>query len=234
MSEDSASARPQPSAFKAFTPIVLPVMLIALGSIVKFLGLTGDLANLALFIGNPLVSLFLGVLVSFRLMPKFDSEHLNGWIGAAIVQAGPILLITGTGGAFGSVLKATPLTALITGVVNNGQVSGWTFIIIAFFIAAALKSSQGSSTAALVITSSLLAPFLSALNMATPVSMALVVMAIGSGAMVVSHVNDSYFWVVSQFSGLTLSDAYRSFTVVTLLQGLTGLVTTLMLYSLLS
>ena len=234
VSEGPVIARPQPSAFMSFTPIVLPVMLIALASIVKFLGWTGDLAHLALFIGNPLVSLFLGVLVSFRLMPKLDSEHLHGWIGAAIVQAGPILLITGAGGAFGSVLKATPLTDLITGVVGSGQVSGWVFIIFAFFIAAALKSSQGSSTAALVITSSLLAPFIGVLNMATPVNMALVVMAIGSGAMVVSHVNDSYFWVVSQFSGLTLSDAYRSLTVVTLLQGVTGLVTTLILYSLFS
>lgn len=233
-SESPANARPQPSAFKAFTPIVLPVMLIALASIVKSLGWNGGLADLTRFIGNPLVALFLGVLVSFRLMPKFDSEHLNGWVGAAIVQAGPILLITGTGGAFGSLLKATPMTALITGLVGNGQVSGWAFIVIAFSISAALKSSQGSSTAALVITSSLLAPFIGALGMATPVSMALVVMAIGSGAMVVSHVNDSYFWVVSQFSGLTLSDAYRSFTVVTLLQGLTGLVTTLVLYSLLT
>lgn len=234
VSEGPVIARPQPSAFMSFTPIVLPVILIALASIVKFLEWTGDLVDLALFIGNPLVSLFLGVLVSFRLMPKMDSEHLHGWIGAAIVQAGPILLITGAGGAFGSVLKATPLTDLITGVVGSGQVSGWVFIIFAFFIAAALKSSQGSSTAALVITSSLLAPFIGVLNMATPVNMALVVMAIGSGAMVVSHVNDSYFWVVSQFSGLTLNNAYRSLTVVTLLQGLTGLVTTLILYSLFS
>ncbi len=228
-----ADTHGQPSPFKAFTPIVLPVMLIALGSIARFAGGTGPVTQLLLFIGQPLVALFLGVLVSFNLMPKLDSEHLNGWIGSGIRQAGPIILITGAGGAFGSVLKATPLTELITGVIGNGQVSGGAFLLIAFFIAAALKSSQGSSTAALVITSSLLAPFMAPLNLDTPVSMALVVMAIGSGAMVVSHVNDSYFWVVSQFSGLTLSDAYRSFTVVTLLQGFTGLVTTLILYSLL-
>jgi len=219
-----------PSAFKSFLPILLPVILIAAASVVKFLGSTGDIAAAVLFIGNPLVALLLGVFASFSLMPKFDEEHLSGWLGKGIVQGGPILLITGAGGAFGSVLKATPLTELITGIVNDGAVSGSLFIVIAFVIAAALKSSQGSSTAALVITSSLLAPLIPALNITTPVGLALVVMAIGSGAMAVSHVNDSYFWVVTQFSGLKLNDAYRSFTMVTLLQGCTGLVVTLVLY----
>ena len=222
-----------PSAFKSFLPILLPVVLIAAASVVKFLEATGNIAEIVLFIGNPLVALLLGVFASFALMPKFDEEHLSGWLGRGIVQGGPILLITGAGGAFGSVLKATPLTELITGIVNNSAVSGSLFIVIAFLIAAALKSSQGSSTAALVITSSLLAPLLPALGITTPTALALVVMAIGSGAMAVSHVNDSYFWVVTQFSGLKLNDAYRSFTMVTLLQGCTGLAMTLVLYQIL-
>ncbi len=221
---------PLPSAFKSFLPILLPVILIAAASIVKFLEATGDIAAAVLFVGNPLVALLLGVFASFTLMPKFDEEHLSGWLGKGIVLGGPILLITGAGGAFGSVLKATPLKELITGIVNNSAVSGSLFIVIAFLVAAAFKSSQGSGTAALVITSSLLAPLIPALNITTPVALALVVMAIGSGAMAVSHVNDSYFWVVTQFSGLKLNDAYRSFTMVTLLQGCTGLVVTLALY----
>ncbi|MFQ6114927.1 MAG: GntP family permease, partial [bacterium] len=205
-----------PSALKSFGPILLPVILIAGASIVKFLALTGGIAQVILFIGHPLVALFLGVILSLALLPKFDEEHLSNWIGKGIMRAGPILLITGAGGAFGSVLKATPLTDLITGVVNNSHVSGSVFLLIAFFVAAALKSSQGSSTAALVITSSLLAPMLPALNISTPIALALVVMAIGGGAMIISHVNDSYFWVVTQFSGLKINDAYRSFTLVTL------------------
>ncbi|MFQ5864650.1 MAG: GntP family permease [bacterium] len=221
---------PLPSAFRSFGPIVLPVILIAGASIVKFLELSGNVADSVLFIGNPLVALLLGVFMSFMLLPKFDEEHLNKWIAKGIMRAGPILLITGAGGAFGSVLKATPLTELIKSIVNNSNVSGSSFLIIAFFIAAALKSSQGSSTAALVITSSVLAPLLPALNISTPAALALVVMAIGAGAMTVSHVNDSYFWVVTQFSGLKLNDAYRSFTIVTLLQGGMVLLTTLILF----
>ncbi|MFC1548090.1 GntP family permease [Candidatus Neomarinimicrobiota bacterium] len=223
-----------PPAGRSFAPIVLPILLIAAGSIVKYYGWVGSMADVILFIGHPLMALFLGVCASFLLMPKFDEEHLTQWIGKGIRQAGPILLITGAGGAFGSVLKATPLTDLIGSLATQSGLSGSILIVIAFLIAAGLKSSQGSSTAALVITSSLLAPVLPVLGLHTPTSLALVVMAIGSGAMTVSHVNDSYFWVVSQFSDLTVGQAYRSFTIATLFQGLTGLITTLLLYQVLA
>ncbi|MFC1619584.1 GntP family permease [Candidatus Neomarinimicrobiota bacterium] len=223
-----------PPAGRSFAPIVLPILLIAAGSVVKYYGWDGRIADVMLFIGHPLMALFLGVCASFLLMPRFDEEHLTQWVGKGIRQAGPILLITGAGGAFGSVLKATPLTDLIGSLATQSGLSGSILIVIAFLIAAGLKSSQGSSTAALVITSSLLAPVLPVLGLHTPTSLALVVMAIGSGAMTVSHVNDSYFWVVSQFSDLTVGQAYRSFTIATLLQGLTGLITTLLLYQVLA
>ncbi|UCH11793.1 MAG: GntP family permease [Fidelibacterota bacterium] len=223
-----------PPAGRSFAPIVLPILLIAAGSIVRFYGWAGTVADILLFIGHPLTALFLGVCASFLLMPRFDEEHLTRWVGKGIRQAGPILLITGAGGAFGSVLKATPLTDLIGSLATQSGLSGSILIVIAFLIAAGLKSSQGSSTAALVITSSLLAPVLPVLGLHTPAALALVVMAIGSGAMTVSHVNDSYFWVVSQFSDLTVAQAYRSFTFATLFQGVTGLVTTLLLYQILA
>ena len=219
-----------PSAVKSFAPILLPIILIAAASILKFINVTGIIAEIIYFIGNPLIALLLGVFSALALIPKFDEEHLNRWIGKAVAGAGPILLITGAGGAFGSILKATPISELIKSSVVSNDVSGLLFIVIAFFIAAALKISQGSSTAALVITSSLLAPLLSALNINSPVELALMVMAIGAGAMTVSHANDSYFWVVSQFSGLKVNDAYRSFTMATLLQGCVTLITTLILY----
>ena len=208
LNEVPAKTDSLPSAFWSFVPIILPITLIAASSVVRFFKLTGSFTEAVLFVGNPLIVLLLGVFFSFALIPKFDQERLTGWIGKAVVRAGPILLITGAGGAFGSVLKATPLTGeLIKGIVDSYEVSGSLFIVITFLIAAALKSSQGSSTAALVITSSLVVPLLQALNINTPVELALVVMAIGAGAMTVSHVNDSYFWVVTQFSGLKLKDA---------------------------
>ncbi len=219
-----------PSSFKSFGPIVLPICLIALASTIKFLDVSGKTVDFLTFIGNPLVALLLGVVWAFTLIPKFDEKHISGWIGKGILLAGPILLITGAGSAFGSILKATPITDLIKTITSGGDFFGVVFIVLAFLIAAALKISQGSSTAALVITSSMIAPFILSLNFDSPTSMALIVMAIGGGAMTVSHANDSYFWVVTQFSGLKVGDSYKSFTMVTLFQGMTVLITTVFLY----
>ena len=219
-----------PSTFKSFGPIVLPVCLIALASTLKLFGISGKLADLLLFIGSPLVALLFGTVWAFALIPKFDEKHISGWIGKGILVAGPILLITGAGGAFGSVLKATPITNLLESATTGGDYFGIVIIIVAFIIAAALKMSQGSSTAALVITSSMLAPFITSSNFNSPIALALIVMAIGGGAMTVSHANDSYFWVVTQFSGLKVGDSYRSFTMATLFQGCTVLITTVILY----
>lgn len=222
-----------PSAIKSFSPIVVPIILITLSSIIKMLDITGNVANIFHFVGSPLGALMIGTVLSFSLFPKFSEEYVNKWIGKGIMLAGPILLITGAGGAFGSILKATSMTDLLQSATAESYFTGSTLLIIAFLIAAALKISQGSSTAALVITSSMLAPFLISANIVSPIELSLVVMAIGGGAMTVSHANDSYFWVVTQFSGMKVSDSYKSFTVVTLFQGLTVLVTTLIFYQIL-
>ena len=89
---------------------------------------------------------------------------------------------------------------------------------------------QGSSTSALVITTAMLAPLLPAAGFESGLELALVVLATGAGAMTVSHANDSYFWVVTQFSGISVRDAYRSYTTMTGLQGLAAICTVLLLY----
>ena len=219
-----------PLALRSIMPIVVPILLIASASIVNLLQLTGLWVEWLRFFGHPLVALLIGLLISFSLFKKMDQEHLTGWVGEGIKLAGPILVITGAGGAFGGVLKATPIAEMVGGWVAEGQFSGSAFLVIAFLIAALLKTSQGSSTNALVIASSMLAPLVATLGFESPFEMALIVMAIGGGAMTVSHANDSYFWVVSQFSGISMKDAYRSFTLMTGLQGFMVLLMTLILY----
>ncbi len=220
-----------PGAARSLLPILLPILLIATASVVQFSGLPDSgWKRWVLFLGNPLTALIAGALAAFSLFKKWDQEHLTEWIGEGIKLAGPILVITGAGGAFGGVLKATPIADMVSGWVADGQYSGAAFLVITFLIAALLKTSQGSSTNALVITSSLLAPLVVTLGFDTPLELAFVVMAIGGGAMTVSHANDSYFWVVSQFSGIEMKDAYRSFTLMTGLQGLIVLATTLLGY----
>ncbi len=219
-----------PSLGRSVLPILLPILLIAAGSVLKLLGYDAPGTSVLLFLSHPLIALMLGTVAALWLMPKWDSAHLSGWIGEGIKLAGPILIITGAGGAFGGVLKATPVAGLVEGSLGSGGYAGAGVLLVAFLIAAFLKTAQGSSTNALVITSSLLAPVALQLGMESPVELSLLVLSIGGGAMTVSHANDSYFWVVTQFSGMEMREAYRSFTLVTAAQGLTVLVGVLGLY----
>jgi GntP family gluconate:H+ symporter len=91
-------------------------------------------------------------------------------------------------------------------------------------IAALLKTAQGSSTVAIITTSSIIFPLLSVLGLDSEMGKVWAIMALGVGSMTVSHANDSYFWIVSQMSGMDVKTAYRTHTVGTLLQGIVGLV----------
>lgn len=222
-----------PAAWKAFAPIVVPILLIGAGSVVKFGDYTGLGSATLLFLGSPTIALLAGLLFCVFLLPHFREETINGWVGEGIKHAAPILLITGAGGAFGRVLSETPISELIKGIAEGDLPGGAFVLVVPFLIAAGLKSAQGSSTAALVVTSALLAPLLPAMGFEEPLQLALLVMAIGAGAMTVSHANDSYFWVVTQFSGLDVKDAYKAQTMATLVQGVTAFAVTLLLYAVL-
>ena len=219
--------------FKAFLPIVLPIVLIGIGSVAALTGEDTGFISFLRFLGAPSVALLFGVLAAFLLLPKFNEETLTGWIGDGLKEAAPILLITGAGGAFGKVISNSGVADLIANMNMDALAGGALFLLIPFIIAAALKTAQGSSTASLVITSTLIAPLLPSMGIEGAIPLALVVMAIGAGAMTVSHVNDSFFWVVTQFSGMTVTDAYKAQTVATLLQGVTTIVVTMLLWTIL-
>ncbi|WP_252501745.1 GntP family permease [Sporosarcina sp. Marseille-Q4943] len=222
-----------PSTFKAFLPIVLPIVLIGVGSVAKLTLAEGGFNNFLQFLGAPSVALLLGVLAAFLLLPKWNEETLTKWIGEGLKEAAPILLITGAGGAFGRVISNSGVAELIGEMNFSALAGGAFFLLVPFFIAAALKTAQGSSTAALVITSTLVAPLLPAMGIEGAIPLALVVMAVGAGAMTVSHVNDSFFWVVTEFSGMKVTDAYKAQTMATLLQGVTTIVVTMVLWMIL-
>ena len=219
-----------PPLWKAFAPIVVPILLIATGTVVSFFEYTAFGSETLRFLGSPAVALFAGLLFALLLLPRFNEKTLNGWIGEGIRHAAPILLITGAGGAFGRVLSETPISGLIAGLAEGGLFGGPLVLLLPFLIAAGLKTAQGSSTTALVVTSAMIAPLLAGMGIESPVQLSLVVMAIGAGAMTVSHANDSYFWVVTQFSGMDVKDAYKAQTLATLLQGLTAIAVTFLLY----
>ncbi len=221
--ELKASYGELPTASQAFAPIFVPILLICLGSIAKFPSLPvgdGALYEVLSFLGQPLTALVIGLFLSVRLLKSDNKvEEFSERISQGITAAAPILLITGAGGAFGAVLKATPLGEYLGTTLSALGVG----IFMPFIVAAALKSAQGSSTVALVTTSALVAPMLAQLGLDSEMGRVLTVMAIGAGAMTVSHANDSFFWVVSQFSRMSVGLAYRAQTMATLVQGVTAM-----------
>jgi len=212
-----------PGAWQAFAPIFLPILLICLGSVAALPGRPlgeGALYSALSFLGLPVVALIVGVLCACTLLKGEDKrQQFHDQVVEGIKAAAPILLITGAGGAFGAVLKAAPLTDYLGQQLSALGIG----LFMPFLVSAALKTAQGSSTVALVTTSAMVAPLLATLGLDSEMGRVLTVMAIGAGAMTVSHANDSYFWVVSQFRRMKVSTAYRAQTAATLVQGVVGM-----------
>ncbi len=208
-----------PSAFHSFSPILLPIILIAFASIVAFpshpLG-EGGFANFFLFIGNPVIALLLGVFLAMTLIPKSEKQDSLKWISEGVKNSASILAITGAGGSFGAILKQLPIADATTGLLTAGL-----GVLIPFIIAAILKLSMGSSTVAMITTAEMMAPLMMTMGFTNPIGRVLVVLAIGAGSMVASHANDSYFWVVSQFSDMNTEQAYKCQTGMTAVMGIT-------------
>ena len=213
-----------PSALKSFIPVVVPLLLIVLKSISDFptepFG-AGTFKTVIGFIGEPVIALLIGMTLSFTLPKKFDLEMFStsGWVGKSLLSAAIIIMITAAGGSFGMILRDSGIADVLGDTLVKADIGIW----LPFLIAAALKTAQGSSTVSIITTASLVAPLMGVLGFVTPVQIALAVTSLCSGAMVVSHANDSFFWVVTQMSGMSVRQGYKLHTLGTLICGLTSM-----------
>jgi GntP family gluconate:H+ symporter len=215
-----------PSLTRTLLPILIPLALIVSKAIIQFPGFPmskGPIIAVIDFVGHPIIALLIGVFFAIRIPKKRDSNRLSekGWVGKAIKGSATILLITAAGGAFGKVIQASGVHLSVEPLLKTLPLG----IALPFLIAALIKTAQGSSTVAIVTTASIVFPMLTALELTSTIDKALVVVAIGAGATVISHANDSFFWVVTQFSNMTVPQGYRLHSMATLLLGLTALVT---------
>lgn len=218
-----------PGAFHSVLPVIVPIVLIVVKSVVQSFGLEGSTAQSAiLFLGEPFVALSVGVLLAFTLPGKLDRRMFSteGWIGKAMAGAASILLITGAGGIFGKVLQNSGISQALGGSLAEWNIGIW----LPFLLAAAIKTAQGSSTVSLITTASILSPMLGDLGFVTELEKALFVIAIGAGSAVVSHANDSFFWVVTQMSGMDVKTGYRTHTLGTLVMGCSAALTVYVIY----
>ena len=211
-----------PGGFDALAPIVVPIVLMALGSIASMAGWTGIAFDLFNFLGKPIIALAVGTIFAvIQLAATKKLGEFYNLTNETLKVTGPILFVTAAGGVLGKVIATSDMVNFIT---EHATVLGSVGIFFPFLLAAILKSAQGSSTVAITTTAGIVAPLLGAIGMSTPAEIALVVMAIGAGAMTVSHANDSYFWVVTNFGQMTPEQGYKTQTMLTLVLGLASMV----------
>nr|WP_299345486.1 gluconate:H+ symporter [Allomuricauda sp.] len=224
MSEDEIEQKMKdaPSAFKSFLPILIPILLIVGKSLVEF-SLADTYSEvfwykLITFIGSPVIALLIGMLLSFLLPKNFDLKLLSdsGWVGKALISASTIILITGAGGIFGKILQNSGIGDTLANLFSGVSLGIW----LPFLLTAAIKTAQGSSTVALITAASIMAPLMVSMGFDTEAQKALLVIAIGAGALVVPHANDSGFWVVTQLTGMDVKTGYKLYTFGAFLVGL--------------
>ena len=193
----------------AITPLVTPMLLISVGGMV---GHGGSVVSQWLgFLGQPVNALLAGLATTLPLLKYGPAEKLQACISKCLEAGGKIVLIVGCGGAFGYVLKNSELTELFTG--NPGFVNMGLFL--PFVMAAIIKTAEGSTTVALITTSVLVNPLIPALGLDTTIGRVLALFACAGGAMTIAHVNDSYFWVITEFTGMDTATTLKSITVAT-------------------
>ena len=211
-----------PGGFNALAPIIVPIILMAMGSIASMAGWTGIAFDLFNFLGKPVIALAVGTIFAvIQLATAKKMDNFYQLTNDTLKVTGPILFVTAAGGVLGKVIASSDMVTYIT---ENAAVLGSVGIFFPFLLAAILKSAQGSSTVAITTTAGIVAPLLGAMGLDTPAKAALAVMAIGAGAMTVSHANDSYFWVVTNFGQMTPEQGYKTQTTLTLVLGLSAMV----------
>jgi GntP family gluconate:H+ symporter len=213
-----------PSAFMSFAPIVIPIFLMGLASAFSMAGINVPIVT---FLGKPIMALAVGVVFGVILLAQAGKMgEFHQLTDDTLKVTGPILFVTGAGGVLGKVIASTDLVPFIQANADSLSSLG---LIFPFLIAAILKTAQGSSTVALTTTAGIVAPLLGTLGLATELGAALVTIAIGAGAMTVSHANDSYFWVVTNFGAMEVEDGYKTQTVGTLVIGIAAMINVLLI-----
>lgn len=217
---DEGAPQTAPIGFwPALVAMLVPLALILLAAVAgQWLG-DGSAKTVLQFIGHPFTALILScifVTLWLRLCVGAPLETISDIMTRALAPAGLMVLVVGAGAAYKEVLIASGAGQQVTAAVASAQVS---VLVFAFLLAAFVRIAQGSATVAMVTAAGLAAPMIAAAAL-SPSRIALVTVAIGAGASIASHVNDTGFWLVKQYLGLTEAQTFRSWTLCATIAGL--------------
>lgn len=205
--EELLSTEKLPSAFLSFFILLLPVVLILANTLVSQTALKGQLiGQIITFLGNPVIALFLSLILgAFILAKDLDNKTVVDMMNSACKDAGPIVFITAAGGALGAVVKATGAAQIMADAIVAVGIPG---ILVPLLIGCIMRFPQGSGTTAMITGSAIIAPMVLTLG----INPYLAAMAVCLTAMCPSFLNDSYFHVVTNFSGMDIKTSLKTWT----------------------
>lgn len=211
-----------PSFKMILSLILIPLVLILANTLSAVLLDEGNvIRDVLTFLGHPFVALTIATLLTFVFLGTrrgYSRDEVQEIATKALEPAGIIILVTGAGGVFKQVLIDSGVGDVLGEMMAGSPLPA---IVLAFLIATVVRVAQGSATVSMVTAAGLITPLLEIQNI-TGAALGLIVIAIASGATVLSHVNDSGFWLVNRYFGLDVKDTLKSWTIMETIIGLTG------------
>lgn len=220
-----------PSAYAIFAIIGIPILLILLSTFTdsNIIPIKNDsIRNTINFLGHPFTALIIANLVAWYFLGirrGYSAKELLSVTTKSMAPAGTIILLTGAGGVFKQVLVDTGAGTMIADSLAG---AGMPVIVFGFIAAVLIRIIQGSATVAMITSAGLTAPLIAS-SFSAP-QLAALVISIAAGASILSHVNDSGFWLVKQYLGLSEKQTLQSWTMMTTILAFTGFVSALLLY----
>lgn len=207
-----------PSLGVSLLPILVPLVLIAIGAIAAAAGVESPVLA---FIGNANLALFVGLLGAYLLARRsIGSERTEGALDKGFNTTGQILLITGVGGSLGAVIAETGLDKILGGLFSaESGTPVLLTLLLAWFVAAVLHLAIGSISVAAITAAGIIGPILGDIDVAS----AIIGLAIGSGALFALQVNSNFFWMFQTLLGVSTRGALKALTFVTALASVVSL-----------
>lgn len=226
--EEKAKNAPNPYLI-AFL-IIAPIFLIMLGTVSSAV-IDGEssIKSFFNFLGAPVIALMIGLILAFYFLGirrRYSLTQISDVMGEALPAAAVVIMVTGAGGVFGNVLVESGVGKALSDLLTS---IGLPIMLAAFLISLALRASQGSATVAILTTAGLLSESLIGMS---GTEIVLVTLAMCFGGLGLSHVNDSGFWIVTKYLGLSVEDGLKTWTVLTTILGVSGFLMTWLVWSL--
>ncbi len=222
-------AKTAPNPYLISFLIIAPILLIMLGTVSNAL-VSGEssIKSLFNFLGSPVVALMIGLILAFYFLGirrKYTLDQISNAMGDALPSAAVVIMVTGAGGVFGNVLVESGVGRALSDLLTS---IGLPIMLAAFIISLALRASQGSATVAILTTAGLLSESLIGLS---STQIVLVTLAMCFGGLGLSHVNDSGFWIVTKYLGLSVEDGLKTWTILTTILGVSGFLMTWLIWA---